>query len=130
MKAFVCSTAILVLLAASVFAQSKISDIKQPIEPRAIEYFDIGADCEESDVYCQISNYSKAIKIDSSFAEAFNNRGMAYRISGDNERALADFNRAVELEPKFSQAIYNRALLFTAVGKEESAVRDLTSAIE
>jgi len=129
MKAFVCSTAVLVVLAASVLAQSKISSTKQPIDPNAIEYFDIGADCEESDVYCQVSNYSKAIKIDPSFAEAFNNRGMAYRISGDNERAVADFSRAIELDPKFSQAIYNRALLFSVTGKEDSAVRDLTTVI-
>src|SRR5450830_460290 len=38
------------------------------------------------------------------------NRGNAFRIKGDNDRAIADFDAAIRLDPKYAFAFYNRGL--------------------
>src|SRR6516164_2690978 len=42
-------------------------------------------------------------------AEAFNNRGVGYRLKGDYDRAIADYNQAIKLNAKFAVAYNNRA---------------------
>src|SRR5215813_6236370 len=37
-------------------------------------------------------------------AEAFNNRGVGYRLKGDYDRAIADYAQAIKLNPKLAAA--------------------------
>src|SRR5215467_3139467 len=41
-------------------------------------------------------------------AEAFNNRGVGYRLKGDYDRAIADYNQAIKLHAKFASSSYTR----------------------
>ena len=43
-------------------------------------------------------------------AEVFNNRGVAYRLKGDHERAIADYGQAIRLNARFAAAYNNRGV--------------------
>ena len=52
-----------------------------------------------------IEYFTHAIQCDSTFAEAWVNRGCAYELSGDKQHALEDFRNALELDHTFQPAI-------------------------
>jgi len=56
-------------------------------------------------------SFTKAIEIDSSFAEAFNQRGLVELSLGDYVSAYADFCKTKKLEPSFAEAYYNLGYL-------------------
>ena len=51
-----------------------------------------------------IADYGKAIEINPRYANAYNNRSIAYRAKGDNEHAGADYSKAIEIDPKLATA--------------------------
>ncbi|MBU4462359.1 MAG: tetratricopeptide repeat protein [Proteobacteria bacterium] len=57
---------------------------------------------------------NKAISLDSNYAEAYNNRGIAWGKKGNYDRAISDYNKALELNPEDAEAYYNRG---TGCGK-------------
>jgi tetratricopeptide (TPR) repeat protein len=63
-------------------------------------------------------------------AEAFNNRGMAYRLKGDLDRAIADYNQAIKLNSKFAQAYNNRGVAYDNKGEYDHAIQDYDQAIK
>ncbi len=46
-----------------------------------------------------IENYTKRIELKPNDADAYNNRGIAYKNKGDYDRAIADFQKALEKAP-------------------------------
>ncbi len=72
-----------------------------------------------------IHNYSEAIKIDEKYADAFNNRGIAYFEGGDHIFALQDYNQALRINPEFIDAIYNRSRVFISLKRYNDAIADL-----
>ncbi len=52
-----------------------------------------------------INYFTRAIQCDSTFTEAWVNRGCAYELSGDKAHALEDFHTALELDHTFQPAI-------------------------
>ena len=52
-----------------------------------------------------IEYFTHAIQCDSTFIEAWVNRGCAYELSGDKQHALDDFHSALELDHTFKPAI-------------------------
>ena len=57
------------------------------------------------DTELAIDHFSHALQCDPAFIEALTNRGCAYEIAGDNEKALADFRAALDLDHTFQPAI-------------------------
>ncbi len=55
--------------------------------------------------------------------------GLAYRTSGDVEKALLAFSQAVEIDPSFAPARVERGALYLATGKAEAALADAQAAI-
>ena len=45
-------------------------------------------------------------------ATAFDNRGVAYRLKGDYERALQDYDQATRLNPDNANAFNNRGIIY------------------
>jgi Flp pilus assembly protein TadD len=37
-------------------------------------------------------------------ADSYNNRGVAYKTKGENERAIADFSKALDIDPRLAAA--------------------------
>ena len=56
-----------------------------------------------------INDYTKAINLNSDYANAYSNRGIVYTIKEDFDRAIADFDTVLRLDPKFAIAHYVRA---------------------
>jgi len=53
--------------------------------------------CTQKDFQTAIENFTKAIEIDSDFAEAYFNRGLTYLFIGEDVKGLADLSKAGEL---------------------------------
>ena len=60
-----------------------------------------------TDVDRAIADYDAALKLDSTFQRAYNNRGAAWLKKGDRARALQDYAEAVRLDPSDKTAAAN-----------------------
>lgn len=75
-----------------------------------------------------ITDYTKAIEIDSKYASAYTNRSAAYFKQGDYERAIADAKKAIEIEPSAIR-YNNRGAAYREKGAYGEAIADFTKAI-
>lgn len=76
-------------------------------------------------------DYNKAIERDPKFAEAYLNRGVLRKMSGDSDElkgALADCNKAIELKPQFAEAYRFRGEIKLALKEPRGAIDDLEQA--
>ena len=62
-------------------------------------------------------------------ATAFNNRGVAHRLEGDYDAALADYNEALRLNPTSASAYNNRGIIFRVKHDYDRAIADYDHAI-
>jgi tetratricopeptide (TPR) repeat protein len=69
-----------------------------------------------------LTDYDRAIGINSKYAEAFNNRGEVYRKQNNYAAALKDYRTAIELEPGFAEPYYNMGLVYEFQGNRSAAV--------
>lgn len=67
------------------------------------------ASSKEGDYKAAIKNYSKAIELDSNYAEAYFARGTVKLNDFQFDDAILDFDKALKLEPYFERALSNRA---------------------
>jgi hypothetical protein len=78
----------------------------------------------------QAINYlNKAIEKNPKFAEAYNNRGNAYRDLKQLQKAFADYNQAIRLKPNYVQAYNNRGNIYYDLQKYKLAVNDYNKSI-
>ena len=72
-----------------------------------------------------MQDYELAIHLNSDNANAYNNRGIIYRIKGDYDRAIADYDEAIWLKNgDFPAALYRRALANVDKGEYDHALVD------
>ena len=96
-----------------------------------VEFVSLGIKhLEEQDFDRAIENFTRALRLNPAYSEAYNNRGIAFQNKGEPEKALTDFKRAIELDPNFFYAFINRGKLYSDAAEYELAVRDYTRAIE
>jgi tetratricopeptide (TPR) repeat protein len=72
-----------------------------------------------------IRYYNEAVLIDPQYADALNNRGVAYSRLGQDAQAVADFTNATMAEPDRMDVLYNRALSSIQIKEYYSALADL-----
>jgi tetratricopeptide (TPR) repeat protein len=60
----------------------------------------------------------------------YHNRGDAYGLKGDIDRAIADYTKAIELNPTYAPAYNSRGHAYTRKGDYIRAVADVTKAGE
>jgi tetratricopeptide (TPR) repeat protein len=63
-------------------------------------------------------------------AEIFNNRGVAYRLKGEHDRAIADYAQAIRLNAKFTAAFINRGVAYDHKGDYDRAIQEYDQAIK
>ena len=96
---------------------------------RAISWYNRGAaNLAKGDYDQAVACFSKAIRIEPRFAEAYCNRGTAYYEKGYFDAAISDFSRAIEIEPDFAQAYYNRAVAYYDKVEYDKAMQDVHKA--
>jgi tetratricopeptide (TPR) repeat protein len=61
---------------------------------------------------------------------AYHNRGDAYGLKGDIDRAIAEYTKAIELNPNYAPAYNSRGRAYTRKGDYIRAVADVTKAGE
>jgi len=76
-----------------------------------------------------ILDYDRAIDLKPDFAQAYNNRGNAYSMQGNNARAIEDYDKALKLVPNYASAYQNRAVAHEALGNKAEAIRDYRAAL-
>ena len=70
------------------------------------------------------------MELDPRHADAYSNRGNAYKRKGEPVRAIQDYNRSLELDPRSSETYYNRGNAHTDLGDPALAVQDYSKALE
>src|SRR5208283_97365 len=77
-----------------------------------------------------INDYNKAIELNPKDADAYYNRGNAYKVLRNFKQAISDYNKAIELDPKDADAYRNRGIAYKVLGNFEQAINDYSKAIE
>jgi tetratricopeptide (TPR) repeat protein len=63
-------------------------------------------------------------------AEVFNDRGVAHRLNGDYDRAIADFSQAIRLNGKLAAVFNNRGVSYDKKGEYDRAIQDYEQALK
>ena len=77
-----------------------------------------------------INGFDRAIELNPSLVEAYNNRAVAYQRQGDLNRAITDFDKAIDLKPNYATAYNNRGSAYHNQGDLNRAIADFTKAID
>ena len=77
-----------------------------------------------------IANYTKAIQLDSSFAEAFRYRATAYCYLKSYNEALADFDHAIKLDSEDAASFNGRGAIYEELDILNVAIKDYAKAVE
>ena len=67
-------------------------------------------------------SYERAVAVDSSFVEAYNNLGQVYKAQGHSEKAIEVFRRAIAVRSDFSGAYVNLARVYQTEGRRQEEV--------
>ena len=77
-----------------------------------------------------IEAYSDAIELTSLHPTYYNNRGVAYRETGNLPKALEDYDTAIQLKNDFAEAYNNRGRIYSNTGNFPKAFEDYNTAIQ
>lgn len=102
---------------------------QETLELSAPEYFDRARARPKNDLAGKIADYTNAIKLNSEYADAFINRGVAFTVSGKLDTAIDDLNEAIRLNPKSSEAYVQRGNAYKSKRDSERAIADFSEAI-
>jgi lipoprotein NlpI len=62
-------------------------------------------------------------------AEAFDGRGRAYILKGQNDLAIEDLDKAISLNPNFAEAFNDRGVAYRFKNKFDLAIADFDKAL-
>ncbi len=71
-----------------------------------------------------IEDYSRALEMDSAFAEAYYDRGFSFYEVGLYEEAISDLSRAIELNPEAAHYYGQRSLVYLFADRLDLAQAD------
>ena len=98
--------------------------------PTAAELVHLGNVCVRQDKNREgIKDYSKAIKLDPTIADAYYNRGYAYLKIRKYRLALADFNKAISINPQYAAAYHLKGVTFFFRKRYTQAIDEYSKAI-
>ncbi len=103
----------------------------QTKDRKAKEYYDNGCDKVLTKNFTEaINDFSEAIKLDSGFIQAYENRGVAKFYLNDNRGAIADYTKALEINPNDYNTHGRRGWARFYLQEYRDAIADFTKAIE
>ncbi|HZE87358.1 MAG TPA: tetratricopeptide repeat protein [Methylomirabilota bacterium] len=133
---------LLVLLASAIYRSETAADIwcgkthevtsSPPANLKsAMDYFEQGNyDYDTGDCSKAIISYTKSIKLDPTYPQAYNNRAYTNMRLRDYNAALPDLEKALSLKPNYIEALMNRADLHNYYYQidRQSAIKDYEKA--
>ena len=78
----------------------------------------------------KIRYFTQAILLDSTYASAWLNRGMAFNARQQYQEAEDDFSKAIALKPDIPELYLNRGINFSDLNQPYQAIKDFTKVIE
>ena len=85
----------------------------------------------EKELYDEaIKNFTQAIELQTTFADAYINRGRIYTMQKEINQAVADFNQAVMFDPLNAEIYYWRSQAWKEKGDDYNVTEDLKLACE
>ncbi|MEA2872407.1 MAG: hypothetical protein QOH67_2383 [Hyphomicrobiales bacterium] len=84
---------------------------------------------ERRELDAALTDLDEAVRLDPTYACAFNNRGRAYGLKRGYDRAIADYNEALRLDPNFALAYNNRGIAWRGKGDLDQAIAEFSMAI-
>lgn len=76
-----------------------------------------------------IEYLNKAIKLQPDYADAYNERGIAFTQLGQKPKAIEDFNKAISLKPENANFYNNRGIVYYQLGQYQRTIDDSNVAI-
>lgn len=95
-----------------------------------IHYANAETCLEKKDYDGAILEYTKAIKENPQFAEAYFARGILYYDRKEYDKALMDYGMCLQFSPKNAKAFFNRALVKNSLNYSKSAIEDYSKSIQ
>jgi predicted O-linked N-acetylglucosamine transferase (SPINDLY family) len=77
-----------------------------------------------------IASYTRAIKLEPGYAEAYCNLGVALQHLGRNQEAISSYSKAIQLQPGYANAHFSLGSALKNVGRHVEAVTSYTRAIK
>ena len=99
-------------------------------ETVAVLFYQGGASYNKGKYEEAIKKYNDAIKLNSNYAELYNNRGLAKNKLGQHQEAIVDYDKAIELRPNYREAYNNRGVTKGNLEQHQEAIVDYDKAIE
>ena len=96
----------------------------RPYYSRGLLYFNQGKLPEA------ISDYSKAIELNSDYGEAYNNRGEIYAKQQKFTQAMSDYNKTIKIYPNEPAAYINLGSVYIKKGDLAMAISNFNKAVE
>jgi tetratricopeptide (TPR) repeat protein len=97
---------------------------------RAQWAFDAGAARDKDKSFAlAIERYTEAIALNPELTQAYNNRALDRRRTGDLDGAIADYGEVIRRWPDAETGYYNRALVWRMKGDDDAALSDFAAAI-
>ncbi len=96
----------------------------------AEEHFSAGVQLQDQERWEEaIAEYDEAIRLDSEFFEAYNNRAYVHFKLDQFERAIQDYDEAIRLDPRNPMVYATRGITYRLAGKIDEAIADLEKVI-
>ena len=77
-----------------------------------------------------LDDFNKAIEMNSRFASAYHNRGMAFSGKGRHEKAIEEFSKVIEMNPNSPVLYKDRGTAYARLGEYELAKKDFEKSVE
>jgi tetratricopeptide (TPR) repeat protein len=76
-----------------------------------------------------LEDYNKAIALDPSYSEAYDNRGLLYQKMGRVDNAIEDFSKSILLDPSSGKAYFDRGVIHAETRSFDQAIEDFDHAL-
>ena len=119
------------------FANDDKKDELKKVVAQNDKHFNAAQELEKGNEFYLLGNYTaalecytKAINLNNTSSESYNNRGLSYYHLNKISESIEDFNRAIDLNDSFVYAYNNRGISHQSAGNFELAIRDYTRALQ
>ena len=104
----------------------------QPLSYKTSEQWfqDANSHFQKGEYELAIANYNKAIELNSNFADAYNNRGLAKAGRGEHRKAIKDYDEAISFNSRHASAFNSRGVSKACLKQYDEAIKDFNAAIK